>query len=424
MSEVFLARQPVFDRELRVCGYELLYRGGREDSARFVDGDAATATVILNAFMEIGLRAVTGGQPAYLNLTRRFLLQQPVPFPQHEVVLEVLEDIEPDAELRGALCRLSRQGYRIALDDYLLDGSGRERLLPCVDMVKVDVLGMAPQEIVRHARTLQRQGVPALLAEKIESQEVMELCRAAGFDYFQGFFLSRPSTLSRRSVPHNRLPLLRLIASLQRPELDVREIERIIGQDVSLSYKILRYLASPLFPTRDIDSIRAAVLYLGRRQLANWAVLLAMTSYGDQPSERIVALLVRARTCEQLVRHRHGGSDPGAAFTVGLFSGLDAVLDAPLSVICAELPLSTEVRQALLELEGPYGGILAAVLAQERGDWERLAGSGIEPLQVNHHYLEALRWADAQWAWLAHLSRAEHADRHPSLRRRSPPSSS
>ncbi|ABM63075.1 EAL and HDOD domain-containing protein [Halorhodospira halophila] len=423
MSEIFLARQPVFDRELRVCGYELLYRAGREESARFADGDAATATVILSAFMEIGLRSITGGQPAYLNLTRRFLLQQPVPFPQHEVVIEVLEDVAPDQELRAALCRLSRQGYRIALDDYLLDDSGRERLLPCVDMVKVDVLGMAPQEIVRHARTLQRQGVPSLLAEKIESREVMDLCRAAGFDYFQGFFLSRPTTLSRRSVPHNRLPLLRLIASLQRPELDVREIEQIIGQDVSLSYKILRYLASPLFPTRDIDSIRAAVLYLGRRQLANWAVLLAMTSCNDQPSERIVALLVRARTCEQLVRHRYGGSDPGAAFTIGLFSGLDAVLDAPLSVICAELPLSFEVRQALLELEGPYGRILAAVLAQERGDWERLAATGVDPMQVNHHYLESLKWADAQWAWLAHLSRSERPERL-AARRRGPPSES
>ncbi|MFP4184149.1 MAG: EAL and HDOD domain-containing protein [Halorhodospira sp.] len=401
MTEIFLARQPIFNRELQVCGYELLYRRGHSERAEFVDGDAATSTVILNTFMEIGLETVTGGHPAYLNLTRRFFVDHHVPFPKESVVLEVLEDIEPDDELIAALSRLSREGYRIALDDYVLDGHRRHRLLPYIHMVKVDVMGMSAQQIVRHARALQRSRVPALLAEKVETQEVMDQCRAAGFEYFQGFFLSRPATLSRRSVASNRMPLLRLIAALQRPELDVRELEQIVGQDLSLAYKLLRYLASPLFPARDIDSIRSAILYLGRRQLADWAVLLAMTSYGDQPPERIVTLLVRARVSEQLVQHKQGGSDPGAAFTLGLFSGLDAVLDAPLSAICDELPLSEESRCALLEHTGPYGRILAAVLAQEQGEWDRLAATGVSASLVNRLYLEALRWAETQWGWLA-----------------------
>lgn len=404
MTDVFLARQPVVDREQSVCGYELLYRRRDSDTAEFTDGDAATSTVIVNTFMELGLSRVTGGHPAYINLTRRFLVNDPVPFPKDQVVLEVLEDIEPDKELIKALRQLSREGYRIALDDFMLDTDQRHRLLPYADIIKVDISGMAPREIVRHARMLRRAHVPALLAEKIETREIMDLCRSAGFDYFQGFFLSRPTTLSRRTVDTQRLPLLKLIATLHQPELEVGELERIMGQDLSLSYKLLRYLASPLFPVRNIDSIRAAILYLGRRQLANWAVLLAMTTYGNQPSERIVALLIRARVCERLTQHRYGGDDSGAAFTIGLFSGLDAVLDAPMRIICEELPLSAEAEQALLEHDGPYGRVLAAAMAQEQAAWDRLSELDIPPEVVNRFYLEAVRCADEQWLWLRRSS--------------------
>lgn len=400
MSEVYVARQPIFDRDLQVCGYELLYRGGAVNTAQFPDGDTATANVMVNTLMEMGLNRMTSGQPAYINLTRNFLVHESIPLPPSQIVLEVLEDIEPDQELIGALRRLSQQGYRIALDDYMIDGQARHRLLPFVDIVKVDISNMRPQEIVRNARALQRARTPKILAEKIETQPYMDLCCRAGFDYFQGFFLSRPKTFSQKTIAPNRLPLLNLVAALHQPELEVRELEQIIGQDLSLTYKLLRYLASPLFPTRELESIRGAILYLGHRQLTNWAILLAMTLQGDQPAERLVSLIVRARVCEMLTRNRYGGNDASKAFTVGLFSGLDAVLDAPIKQICNELTLSDELRQALTEHIGPYGRVIAAARAQEIGDWDALNQLEIPLRQINSFYIEALSWADQQWAWL------------------------
>ncbi|MBK1727434.1 EAL and HDOD domain-containing protein [Halorhodospira neutriphila] len=408
--EICLARQPIFDRRLQVRGYELLYRRNPDStSAQVLDGDAATSAVILNAFAEIGLQPLTGGQPAYLNLTRPFFTEYSLPFPKDAVVLEVLEDIEPDRPFREALRRLAGQGYRIALDDFILESGIQDRLLPFVDTVKVDLTRLSAQEVTRHAQTLRRHGVRHLLAEKVETQEEMQRCQAAGFDLFQGFFLSRPSTYSRRSIPAHRLPLFRLIAALQRPEIDIAELERLISQDVALSYKLMRYLASPLFPSRNVDSIRSAILYLGSRELARWATLLAMSSSQDQPPERIISLLVRARLCEQLAQE--GGLEGMTAFTIGLFSGLDGVLDAPLAVICEELPLSAEARQALLEHRGPYGGLLACALAQEHGEWERIGELGWSQQALTERYLEAIRWADELWAWLRRAA-AEREEAH------------
>lgn len=415
---IFIARQPIFDSQLRVHGYELLYRKSDVNAADFIDGDAATSSVILNTFTEIGLESLTYGRPAYINLTRSFFVNRQLSLPKKKVVLELLEDIEPDKELIDNLRRLSSQGYTIALDDFVLDTDDRERLLPYADIVKVDVFNLSPQQIVHHARKLRRHRVKTLLAEKIETEEIMKLCRSSGYDYFQGFFLSRPSTMSRRSVQSNRLPLLQLIASLQQPEMNIQEIEQIISQDLALSYKLLRYLASPIFPARNIDSIRSAILYLGRRDLANWATLLALSSSQDQPPERIASLLVRGYICQKLTRST-GHGNPGTAFTIGLFSGLDAVLDAPLDVICNELPLTDETQQALLDHSGPYGPIIAATLAQEQGQWEQVSQLGFSPELLADIYIDAVRCADEQWAWLSRTA-AEAEGHRPIPKRKHP----
>ncbi|MCG5531006.1 HDOD domain-containing protein [Halorhodospira halochloris] len=402
MEEVYLARQPIYNRDLDVCGYELLYRHGQSGTSNVANGDSATASVIENYIMSFGLESITGGKTAYINLTRNFFVQDFIPFQKHQVVLELLEDIEPDEELITSLQYLCERGYSIALDDYILDTDERHRLYPYVNIIKVDVLNMSYQEVARHARKLIRPDGPKLLAEKVENKQMMDLCRKAGFSYFQGFFLSRPSTFSTQSMTTQRVPLLRLIAALHDPEIDLRKLESIISQDLSLTYKLLRYISSPLFGIRGgVESIRSAILYLGRQELARWAMILALVSEDNQPAERVRSLLIRARVCEQLTKHRYGGSDRGTAFTVGLFSGLDAVFDCPMESICEQLPLSDETRQALINHSGPYGRVLEAALAQEHGDWDRLEQLDIPVDQLNGFYLEAVQWADEQYQQLA-----------------------
>ena len=394
MQDIYIARQPIFDRALKVHGYELLCRpAGRAPTAGH-DGDAATSEVILNVFTVFGLDELVGGRLAFINLTRSFLVdRQPVPFPPERVVLEVLEDAQPDAELLEALQRLRNAGYRIALDDFVYQPR-LEPLVRAAHLVKVELPRVPEGQLAAQARHLRRLGVE-LLAEKVETQASFEECRDAGFHYFQGYFFERPSLVRGRSLETSRLQALDLLAQLQSPDQDPDRLVELIGKDVGLSYKLLRYLNSPLFrAARPVDSVRRAVIYLGPRELRTWASLMALTSVPGKPPALATGFMVRARLCESLARSA-GLADPDRCFTAGLFSGLDALLDAPLEELLSKLHLADPVREALLNRQGEMGRLLAAVIDLQRGEPAALASLGLAAEQVNALHAEAIRWAEA-----------------------------
>lgn len=393
MHDVFVARQPIFDRSLKVYAYELLFRHADAQRANVIDGDQATSQVVLNTFTVIGLDELVGKHFAFINMTRSFLLQERrLPFPVDRVVLEVLENLEPDRELLLALRELSEAGYLISLDDFVFS----EALLPLVelaDIIKVEISRLTPAQIEEHVKRLRPYQVK-LLAEKVETREQYEFCHRLGFDYFQGYFLERPNVVRGTSIPASRLPTLNLLAALHRPDVTLVDLERLISQDVALSYKLLRYLNSPFFSmSRRIESIRQAVTFLGVNELRRWASVLALSTVSDKPAELMVTLMVRAKMCESLARRlRLRAADN--YFTVGLFSGLDSVLDAPLETIVATLPLGAETSAALLRHEGEAGRVLECVLAYEHGDWDRIVAMRIDADTVIEAYLEALHWAN------------------------------
>lgn len=397
---ITIARQPIYDRRSRTHAYELLYRGDDTvDGANVVDSEQATASVLSILLSEMGLSPITGGRPAFINFSRKLLEHTYLDLlPRKEVVIEVLEDVIPDPELHKCLKELQERGFRIALDDYTEQTLHRE-LLPYADIVKVDVLGMRPNEIIQHASEIRGAGVPKLLAEKVEDREIANLCRKAGYDYFQGFFLSRPSTLRQRRIEGSQAALLRLIAALQNLDSDARDIEQIIIQDPALTYRLLRYLASPVFNARRIDSIRAAITFLGRRQLRDWATLMAMTAGGLESDEITRMMLVRARAAEMLGRSAR--LDPDQLFTAGMLSGLDAVFNVPMPKLLEEMALADDVRDALLHGQGALGEVVRAVRAQEVGDWANARTAWHGPADVNQAYVDALQWADERVAQMA-----------------------
>lgn len=389
---VFIGRQPIYDRELRVIGYELLYRGGEGNRAGEIDGDRATSQVLVNAFLEIGLERLVGDRLAFINLTRAFLTAFPeLGLPRERVVLEVLEDIEVDEEVVAAVRGLSRKGYRIALDDFIF----HERLRPLVDLadiIKIDVLALSAEALAEHVARL-RHPRRRLLAEKVEDQAMFRRCRELGFDYFQGYFFCRPEVVKGRRPPPNRMAVLRLLAELQDPRTTAERLEALVGADAALGYRLVRLVNSPWFGLRTrVDSLRRAIVVLGTRQLRALASVLAMARIEGKPSELMTLALVRARMCE-LLAARSGRADPQAAFTAGLFSVLDALLDQPMDELLEELPLADEVAAALARREGPVGAILDCVLRYEHAEWERACCPGLRPEAVRDAYLEALDWA-------------------------------
>ena len=248
-------------------------------------------------------------------------------------------------------------------------------------------------DIAAHVQQLKSRNV-RLLAEKVETQEDFKFCHDLGFDYFQGYFLSRPEVLQGQRVPTSRLGLMQLFSLLQDQELDVDKLEVVIHNDVTLSYKLLRYINSAYFSLpRKIESIRQAVIYIGFRALKKWAILMGLLKSSDRPSELLVTAMTRARMCE-LLGIAQGRKDSDPYFTVGLFSTLEALLEAPLEEILKSLPLSTEIYQALVAQEGDAGKALSCTLAYERGDWDRASLAGLATSDITRSYLDAIAWAD------------------------------
>lgn len=392
MLDVFVGRQPIYDRQLDVFAYELLFRSGEVNQAGVLDGDQATSQVILNTFMEIGLDTIVGTKQAFINLTRDFILRDYSDvFPAGRVVMEVLEDIAVDAELIEAVRGLSTQGYTIALDDFIYHESLHE-LVEVADIIKVDIMALDRAALQEHVTILRHYDVK-LLAEKVETQDDFKYCKDLGFDFFQGYFFCKPEIIKGQRVPANRLVILQLLAKLQDPEADFQELESIIGRDVSLSYKLLRVINSAFYSLpRKIESLRQALLMLGTKFIASWVSIFILAGIDDKPHELMITAMVRAKMCE-LLALALGQRNKEAFFTVGLFSALDALMDSPMQEVLASLPLSDEITAALLAHEGLLGDALRCVLAYERGEWDHVACLDLDRVAITDAYLGAITWA-------------------------------
>ncbi|HRD66366.1 MAG TPA: HDOD domain-containing protein [Candidatus Competibacter sp.] len=389
MKDIYFARQPIYDRDFQVEGYELFYRHAGADSAQFLDAEIATSQVVLNTVTEVGLDQVVGQHKAFINVARDFVVGGHLEmFVLPQLVFEVVGNIVVDEPLLCALRSLRQQGHRFVLDDYT-DNEAYRALLEIADYVKIDMLTTPEMEVRRLVPLLRRHRV-ALMAERIETQAVQELCQTLRFDYFQGYHFSQPKLLKFRGVPANHLAMLQLIGKLHDPQIDLKSIEGLIRQDVSLSYKLLRYINSAYFNLpRRIDSIQRAIILLGINKIRSWATLTSLANIEDHRSDLITLALERAKMCE-LLADATGIKQKESGFTVGLLSVLDAIAQAPLEQVLASLPLDEEINKALLQHAGPLGRILACALAYERCDWEALDMLGLESSQINDAYMTAL----------------------------------
>lgn len=400
MDTVFVGRQSIYNRRLDVVAYELLYRNSADDRADFTDGDAATSQVLLNTLLEIGLDNLVSDRTAYVNFTRNFLTgKYSLPFDKDRMVLEVLEDIKPDKELIQSLRRLADEGYCIALDDFVFE-EGLHSLLEIAHVVKVDFPLLNQSAIRRQVEALRDYPVK-LLAEKVETFDEFEFAKELGFDLFQGYFLSKPQIIEGRTLSNNRLAILSLVAKLQDPSVEIEEIEELVTRDVSLSYKLLRYINSATFGLRrKVDSIRQVVVLLGLQRLRTMVTLLMLAGIDDKPQALLETGMLRAKMCEALAGEL-GRDDKDTFFTVGLFSCLDLLMDTPMEKILEGLPLCDDVKGAILNYEGAMGAVLRCALFYERGEWDNVQCLNVDPSRIRESFLMAASWVGNMQGLLA-----------------------
>ncbi len=391
MKDIYVGRQAIFDRKMQVYAYELLFRQGTKNCSNVqqqFDGDSASSEVMINTFIEIGLERVAGPHRVFINLTRNLFLNHPeIPFDKDRVVMELLEDIPVDDQLIEAVTELSKRGYLLALDDYIFDPVW-DPLLPLVDIIKVEFPALTLEQIEQGLPTLRRHNAK-LLAEKIETEEEYQQCLALGFDLFQGYHFSRPKVIKGQRLQENQLVVLRLLSALNDPDAEIEDLVSLITQDASLSYKILRYINSAAIAMpRKVESIRQAIVLMGLARIRAWASLLALSRMEKKPQEYFTTALVRAHMCEQLVT-KNGGCAPEIAFSVGLLSILDLLVDRPIAEIVQELALSNEIQDALIDQQGPAGKALQCSKGYEVGDWENADYEDLNVAEITDIYLLA-----------------------------------
>lgn len=399
--EVCVARQPILDRNRNVYAYELLYRSS--SAVNEFDGteaSVATTRVVANSLLVIGLDNVLCGKKAFINLGRAQLVDGfPLMLPKESTVIEVLETVEADAEMLAACQRIRDEGYPIALDDFV-GSDTNEPLTEIANLIKVDIRTTSRAEQERLVKKYRPRG-KKMLAEKVETHEEYQWTRDLGFDFFQGYFFARPFILRAQEIPSHKLACLRLLREAQRPDLDFHQLEKLIAEDVSLSYKLMRYANSAFFRrSADLNSLKQALIRIGEHGARRWITLAAIPGMAsDKPCELAVLSIVRANFCENVAKAT-GYRDSDAAFLTGLFSLLDALIDRPLAEALAEVKLPSNISDTLLGTgsgDDALGRIYKLMHVYEEADWsgvdECATRLGISSEAVGEAYLNATRSA-------------------------------
>jgi len=393
----FIARQPIFDRSERVYGYELLFRSSFENRCTADDSDAAALDVADN-FLNGSARTLTAGRRAFINCTHRFLVNEYATLlPKDETVIEILETVRPDAEVLAACRRLKGLGYVIALDDFVY-APELQPFVDLADIIKIDFQISAPDERQRAVEKFAPLGIQ-LLAEKVETRTEFAEAHRSGYCYFQGYFFCKPQIVPSLHIPAFKAHYLQLLQAINKPELDRTEIVALIDREVSLCYKLLRFVNSPLFGfKREISSTAHALALVGDQEVRKWASVAAVLGIaGDTSNELVMTSLARGRCCELLAPFGSARRDAQSLFLLGIFSLMDAMLGRPISEIAAEIALPDVVRAALLGAPNRHAQVLELVKEFEAGKWgevgELARGAGLNEAQVSSAYFEAVDWA-------------------------------
>ncbi|MCG8637323.1 MAG: HDOD domain-containing protein [Desulfobacterales bacterium] len=399
--KVFVARQPVFNSRKKIFGYELLFRLGLENSFPDIDGSTATSSVLSSTFFSFELNDILSGKPGLINFTRDLLVKQtPLLFPKEHIIIEVLEDIEPEPEIMHALELIKQQGFRIALDDFVYDNKF-DGMIDLCDMIKFDLMATPLDTLEPVFSSVLEDRNITLLAEKVETHEEFEQAKAMGFDLFQGYFFSKPEVLSKQDISSGQITKLKLASEASREDPDLENIESLIKKDVSVSFKLLKFINSAYFQRRaPINTIKDAITFLGIDELKKFLNVVVVSDLNPgKPNELIRSSVIRARMCERCGSMLKTKFSTDELFVIGLFSSMDAIMDMPMDKILESIALSDRIKDALLGRDAQFRQLNSVVSSFEQGNWTHQRfqtgkdGKLIQELPT--FYMDALKMADS-----------------------------
>ena len=393
-----IARQPIFDQNRDIIAYELLYRNSSSGSAMFLDGDAATTSVLMGTTLLASFDNLVGDKLAFVNFTKN-LLHSGVPkmFSREHLVVELLEDIVPDDDFIDALLDLKEAGYTIALDDFTL-GYKYPEVIALSDIIKVDFMLTTPEEQAAIIHKYRGSGIK-FLAEKVETAEEFTRAKNLGYDYFQGYYFAKPSVFKFQDVGSLNSSYIDMLEALSSPNPNYARLSSIVEKDVSLTFKLFKCANSPIYGgVEKINTIRGALVRIGFANLKPWISLFFVKKISLGQSEELVGIsLQRAKMMELVAKYCGIEGRESEAFLVGLFSMLDVLMEQKIENILSEIPLADESKEAIVKKDNQLGKPLALCIAYERGDWAstekycKQFRCGIDV--IAEAYMEAVEWA-------------------------------
>ncbi|PHI36989.1 EAL domain-containing protein [Pseudoalteromonas sp. GCY] len=398
----YAARQPIFDVQRELIGYELLFRDSLNNVFPEIDGDEATSRLVEGSQFTFGLDDLTNQLPAYINFTLETLAKGYVQMlAPDQVVVEILETVQPGKRLLACVKELKEQGYTLSLDDYHHQNVWRH-FFPYIDQIKIDLLATNVEQINVIKAAIQDFPDIDLVAEKVETYEQFELAKSLGFKYFQGFFFAKPEMVKTKALAPSELAMAELLYETSSVEPDLARITQVFERDVNLSYKLLRYANSAVFKRRaEISTIKQALVVLGSEELKRLISLLFASQLNtEKPKELLSLSLLRAHFMEAIATEANKISDTGSTFLVGMMSLMDAILDDDMASLLTKLPLSQEIKSTLLKKPSAFGIYLDLAESLEKGDWDSIEtiskSLGLTSQNIAELYQKSQIWSDTQ----------------------------
>lgn len=397
--DIFVARQPIFNRENKIIGYELLYRNSLENFFDpSISSSKATSVLITNSYINIGMENLIEDKLAFINFDENLINNEvPTLLDKEKIVIEVLESVVPDRQLISNLLYFKKLGYKLALDDFTLDYPYM-KTLGLYDVIKVDfmIAGLdGAEEAIKKYKNENR----LFLAEKIETDREYKKALDMGYDLFQGYYFSKPQVVSSKSTTGMKFNYIKIKEEMQKDEPDFGVVQNIIETDVDLSYKILR-LVNTFSLSSQVTSIRHALSILGIREIEKWINFLMIQDFVSyEPSEFVKISVIRSRFSELIAINSNKSSQKYQASLVGLFSMIDVILGKKMEKVLSEIPMKDDLKDAILLKSSSYlYPIISIVIAYEKAHWDTMEENAkrisLDSSKLPNLYVESVNWAN------------------------------
>ena len=403
MNEVYLGRLPILDSKQNLVAFELLFRADQQSTVTVTNNSAASANVIIDTYGQLGIENVIGKRRGFIKVDAKLLMHDAIcMLPKKHVVLEILRNVEINDEIINRCTFLKQKGYQLALSNVVQLNKQLRYLMPLINVVKINVNALNQNELINLIKELKRWPV-LLLAEKVENLETARRCIALNFHMLQGFYFAKPEIIAGKRIDPSKLSLLKLLLLVVK-DTEVTEIENELKYQPGLSYNLLRVVNSAAngLPSK-INSIKRAIMILGRKQLQRWVQILlyaAKQKDGSSSDALMQTAAVRGKLLEFIATadRPHDKNHQDRAFMVGVLSLLDTLLGVEMSKLVETLSIQQDMSEALLTRRGYLGRQLQLIEAHEKGEFERVLAILTELgfLGINEFTtmeLEASAWA-------------------------------